>query len=157
MATNTTLSEYQADSLNRSTPQAAETKMGVRLREIEQQLALSQRKVAFSVAAEAADEIVVSLTLQDHLGNAIEEAANVTIELLNAELVLLASAAYTAAVDAGALTTNTRAQIRATMLAAGTLDVTVADVVGATDATIYMRVTPDSGVAAYQTLTFDNA
>ena len=122
------------------------------------------RRLALSAAAEAADAIVVTVQLEDGAEDSVSEALICRAQLLDENAELGAVADWTIA-ETGAgteISTTARPALLFQLSAGGAAALTVTDVNGASDTTVYLLVevfagAGDVGQASYLALTFDGA
>lgn len=124
----------------------------------------SLRRPVATPAAEADDVIAVAIQLQDGAGEDVAEAITCRAQLLDGNAELAAAAAYTMAeTGAGAeVSASARPALIFTTSAAGAATLSVTDVVGGADESVFLLVEPIPGeglvgVPVLVTLTFDAA
>ena len=128
---------------------------GTRLDDLEEALVYA----SLSAAAEAANERVVTVQVKNFLDTNVAFAVKLRCELLTSAMLPAAAVDFTMAETGGGseVTDTAKPQLIIETSAAGAASLTVTDVIGATNTTIYLVVTPleKFGRPQYVALAFD--
>lgn len=110
-----------------------------------------------TAAAEATDVIALSLALVDQEDDALEETRLFKAEILDDNAELAAVGAFTIDGGTAAVSTDTRPALIFQLAAGGTASLDITDVVGASGATVHVKIEPLDlrGATVLETLTFD--